>query len=101
MSRELYRYEFDPDVPPDEIENTVLLAVVAAESLHGKSCVRLDASYYFDADKRACVIDATADVGRDISRIFTEFTIREYGERSFSVRRVDRVPEPDAKEVPA
>jgi len=101
MNREIYRYAFGPDVPPDEIENTLLLAVLAAESLHGKSRVRLGASYCFDEGKRACVIDATSDVGRDISRMFTGFAIREYGERSFSVRRVDRMPEPKAQEVPA
>ena len=101
MNREIYRYAFCPDVPPDELENTLLLAVLATESLYGKSRVRLDASYCFDADKRACVIYATGDVGHVISRIFTGFAIREYGERSFKVRRVDQKPQPDAKGVPA
>lgn len=101
MNREIYRYTFGPDVPADEIEDTLHLAVLAAECLHGQSRVRLDASYCMDTDKRACVIDATSDVGRDISRMFTGFAIREYGERSFSVRRVDRMPEPKAQEIPA
>ncbi|MCP4594527.1 MAG: hypothetical protein GY842_27665 [bacterium] len=101
MSREIYRYGFSPSVPPDEIEGTLLLAVLATESLHGESHVRLDASYCFDADMRSCVIDAGTDVGRDICRMFTGFATREYGERSFSVRRVDRMPEPEAQEVPA
>ena len=101
MHQDIYRYEFDPSVPPDEIENTLLLAVLTAESLHGKPRVRLDASYCFDSDKRACVIDAGSEVGRDISRMFTGFAIREYGERSFKVRRTDRVPEPDVQKVSA
>ena len=101
MNREIYRYAFESAIPADEIENTVLLAVLAAESLHGKSQVRLGASYCFDAERLVCVIDATSDVGRDISRIFTGFAIREYGERSFSVRRVERMPEPESQEVPA
>ena len=101
MNREIYRYAFDPSVPPDEVEDTLLLAVLAAESLHGKSRVRLDATYCFDSKKHACVIDAGTDVGRDICRIFTGFVIREFGERAFSVRLADGVPQAETQEVPA
>src|SRR5262249_15574154 len=43
MSRELYRYTFAPEVPPEEVEATLLLALFAVESLHGEAQVRLDA----------------------------------------------------------
>ena len=59
MTKELYRYEFHESADPDEIESTILLAVIAAESLHGQSRVRLETSYSFDAENRVCVIDAT------------------------------------------
>ena len=96
MNREVYRYQFAQEVPAREIEETLQLAVLAAECLHGQSRVRLDASYCMDADKRACVIDAGTDVGRDIVRIFTGFTIHEFGEDAFKVQRVNRAPQPEA-----
>jgi len=101
MSREVYRYTFGAAVPPGEVEETLLLAVLAAESLHGESRVRLDASYCFDAEKRTCVIDAGTDVGRDICRMFTGFSIREFGEDAFKVRRAEPTPSTDKQEVPA
>lgn len=92
MNKEIYRYAFDPSARMQDVEEALLLAVLAAESLHGQSRVRMDASYCVDAEKRACVIDATTPVGRDICRIFTGFAIREFGENAFKVKRVVDVP---------
>ncbi len=93
MSAEIYRYQFTSGVPARDIEETLHLAILAAECLHGQSRVRLDASYCMDAGKRACVIDAGTDVGRDIVRIFTGFAIKEFGEDAFKVERIARRPE--------
>jgi len=93
MSREIHRYQFKTTVPADEIESTLLLAVMAVEGLHGVSRVRLEASYCFDPEKHACVIDTETIVGQDISRIFTGFAIREYGETAFRVERTDTTPQ--------
>jgi hypothetical protein len=89
MTNNLYRYTFSPDVALEEVEETVLLAIVAAESLHGEAQVRLDAAHYLDPDRRACVIDATTVVGRDFNRLFVGFTSREFGAEAFQVERVD------------
>ena len=97
---EVYRYQFSPDAPAQEIEETLHLAVLAAECLYGQSRVRLDASYYMDSDKRTCVIDARTEVGRDIVRIFTGFTIHEFGEDAFKVERVRRVPKAEPAASP-
>ena len=88
MSRQARRYSFSASVPEDEIENTLALAVFAAEGLHGQSRVRLEATYCFVPEKHACVIDDASDVGRDICRMFTGFAIREFGEAAFAVSRV-------------
>ena len=96
MDNEIFRYSFAQEVPAREIEETLHLAVLAAESLHGQSKVRLDASYCMHPDKRSCVIDAGTDVGRDIVRIFTGFAIREFGESAFKVCRVERAPKSEA-----
>ena len=92
MNRVVRRYQFSASVPPQEIENTILLAVLAAEGLHGQSRVRLEAAYAVDAKKHACVIDVGSEIGRDISRVFTGFAIREFGEDAFAVSLADRKP---------
>ncbi len=73
MIDQRYRYTFEEHVPSEEIEASLLLAILATESLHGESQTRLDAAHYFDPDKRACVIDAGTPVGRDLNRLFTGF----------------------------
>lgn len=88
MTKELYRYAFTPGVPVEEVEASLLLAVMATESLHGETQTRLDAAHYLDPIKRACVIDAGTPVGRDLNRLFTGFLGREFGEEAFSVERI-------------
>jgi len=88
---DIYRYGFSADVPVEEIEASLLLAVLATESLHGEAQVRLDAAHYLDVDERACVIDAGTPVGRDLNRLFVGFLRREFGEDAFAVERVDAV----------
>ena len=92
MDRELYRYNFDPKVPFREIEESLLLAVLAAEGIHGRSLVRLDASFSLDRTKRSCVVDAGTEVGRSIVRIFTGFVSHEFGEEAFKVERLGDGP---------
>ena len=92
MNRELYRYNFDTRVPIRDVEESLLLAVLATECLHGRSLVRLDASFCLDAKKRSCVVDAATEVGRAIARIFTGFITREFGEEAFKVERVGDGP---------
>ena len=92
MNRELYRYHFKATGPLGGVEKSLLLAVLATECLHGRSLVRLDASFYLDNEKRSCVVDAATEVGRAIARIFTGFLTRELGERAFKVERIAGPP---------
>lgn len=92
MTKDIYRYTFGPSARMQDVEEALLLAVLAVESLHGQSRVRMDASYCVDAEKRATVIDASTPVGHDLCRIFTGFAIREFGESVVKVRRVGDVP---------
>ena len=89
MTKDIYRYAFSANVPLLEIEASLMITAIATESLHGEAQVRLDAAHYFDADQRACVIDAGTPVGRDFNRIFVGFLSREFGEDTFRVERVD------------
>ena len=88
MSAEVYRYCFVPAVSFEEVEASLVLALLAAEALHGESQVRLDAAHAVDAEKRSCVIDASTAVGRDLNRLFAGFITREFGADSFRVERV-------------
>ena len=97
--KDVYRYSFEKDVPLQDVEESLLLAVLAAECLHGESRVRLDAGYYLDKENRACVVDASTPVGQDISKIFTGFCIREFGEDSFKVERVAGAPPREERRV--
>ena len=89
MSREVYRYRFDKEVPANDLEESLLLAVLAIQCLHGESRARLDARYCLNAGDRTCVIDASNDIGRDLNRVFTGFVSREFGDGSFKVDHVD------------
>ena len=90
MCRDVYRYQFSPAVEMDDVEASLLLAVFAAESLHGEVRVRLDAAHCLDRDRRACVIDAGTPVGMDLNRLFLGFIRREYGNDAFRVEHTDQ-----------
>lgn len=98
MTRSIVRYTFSQSVNMREAEETLLLAVLAVESLFGESTVRLDASFSVDSSRRACVIDAGTEAGQAICRVFTGFLTREFGHDAFEIHRVDP---PAAKETPA
>ncbi len=99
MPTEIHRYSFDPAIVFEDVEASLLLAIFAAESLHGESQVRLDAAHAVDAEQRSCVIDASTQVGRDINRLFIGFVLREFGPDSFHVERVDHVVARQPQEV--
>ena len=88
MSREIYRYEFSNDACIEDVESSLLLAILATENIHGESQTRLDVSHFLDAEKRTCVIDAATLVGQDLNRLFVGFINREFGADSFKVTRV-------------
>ena len=101
MNPILYRYQFTADVPLEEIEATVLLALFAAESLHGEAQVRLDAAHHLDPEQRTCIIDATTLVGQDFNRLFTGFLSREFGADAFQVERIADIPAGQPREIAA
>ena len=96
MNRERYRYLIRAEVPFEEVEASLELALLAAESIHGESQVRLDAAHATDATARCVVLDASTPVGRDLARLFTGFLRRGFGEDSFRVERGAAEPVPAA-----
>jgi hypothetical protein len=94
MAESIYRYTFHESVPVAELEDTLVLAVIATESLHGEGQVLLDMVHAFDPRARSCVIDAGTAVGRDFSKLFHGLISREFGRGAFQVERVGARPEP-------
>ena len=88
MHRTVYRYQFGREVASEDVEASLVLAILGTEALCGESQTRLDAAHAFDPEKRACVIDADTEVGVVFNRLFCQFLRREYGEDSFTVRRL-------------
>ena len=86
----IYRYVFDSDIAMEDVESSLLLALWGTECVHGAVNVRLDASHFMDLDARACVIDASTCVGKDINRLFVGFVSREFGPDAFRVERVGK-----------
>jgi len=93
-----YRFLRKPDVPLDEAEMSLQLAILAAEGLFGGARVRMEPGDRLDEPQRALLVDANTEVGSAVVRIFTAFLTREFGEARFDVRRVDD-PKTTAKAI--
>jgi hypothetical protein len=85
MSRTIYRYRFGPQVQHREVEQTLRVAAVAVEGLYSTAAMNMDVCWCLSQVWRVCTIDASSDVGRDLSLIFTNFLIRQFGRESFEV----------------
>ena len=88
MKRERYQYHFTNTIAMQDVEDTLMLSVIAAEALHGRSQVNLDATFRLNKKERTCEITMSTAVGRDIACIFTGFLTREFGEDAFIVKRL-------------
>jgi len=82
-----YRYQIRRHVDLDDVADSLTLSILGAENLHGRARVRLDGWWRLDRQRRTCVIDASTEVGRDIAKLFAGFMSKEFGEKSFQVRR--------------
>ena len=87
MAREMYEYQFDPSTPMREVRDTLMLSVIAAEALRGRSEVNLNARFHLDEKRRICEVAADNLVGQDIAKIFTGLLTKEFGEDAFKVER--------------
>jgi len=84
----IYRFRLHADVPMAEVRESLKLAVLAAEGLHGAAQVRLDFAYCADDEKRALVLEARGEAGIAVVRMFTGFLSQQIGETGFRVERV-------------
>lgn len=87
MNRLVYKFNFSKHVPVDDIEDSLMVAALATEALHGRGAMKLDASFSFNKNTYICIVDAETQVGRDIAQILTTFLTKGYGESSFKVEQ--------------
>jgi len=92
MAPAVYRYEFAPDVPIGEIEHTLVICLLAVQSLHGEARTRLAVGHHLDRRRRICVIDGRTPEGRDLAKLLAGFLSREFGETSFTVEPAEPRP---------
>lgn len=90
MITEGYRYQFAKGVCLRDAEDSLLLALLAAEGIYGQSRVRMDAAYAVDTPVRIIVVDGATQVGQDVSGVFTSFLTKEFGPDAFRVRRLNQ-----------
>ena len=91
MTEDVYRYTFEGAVPLTEAIESLYLAIFAAEGVHGRAQVRLDAGYAFDKKARTLAVDTGTPAGRTVSQIFTSLLARQFGEEAFTVEHVSEV----------
>ena len=88
MNRIGYRYRLSRDVDLPEARETLLLALLAAEGLFGRTRVRMDAAWGEDEALNVLIVDAGTLVGMTACLIFTAFLTAEFGTDGFDVRQV-------------
>lgn len=88
--RVVYRFTFAKHVEREDVQAAIVLALFGVESLHGRARIRLDAAHLFDASQMTCVVDASNQVGVDLSRLFAGFLLREIGDDGFRVERIEK-----------
>ena len=84
---DVYHYRFAEGLPLQEVEDSLMLAAMAAEGLHGRTRLRLEARFELLPRDRSCRIEASTAVGHDLARIFTGLLSQQFGEEGFSVEK--------------
>ena len=87
MSAEHCSYTFQSGTDMVQVEDTLVLATMATEGLHGRSGIQLDASFRCDPEAYVATVNVGTDVGRTIARIFTALLSATIGEAMFRVER--------------
>ena len=83
-----YKYQLREGIDPRDVEDTLLLAFLAAEGIFGEARVRLDGAYSTDREARTVTVDASTAVGHIVNAVFTVYAIKEFGRDGFTARRL-------------
>ena len=85
-----YRFNFAEGTDLAEVRETLALALLAAESIHGAAQVNLDGNCQVCDERCAVLIDIGTEVGVDVARLFVGFAVKQFV--GMKVERVTRTP---------
>lgn len=88
MPRSVHRLQFREDVPTEEVESILQLALLALQSLYGDPQTRLQVALSLNIAKRECLIDESTPLGQELGCIFLGFLQAAFEPEAI---RVDRV----------
>ena len=89
MNKTIYHYQIKDGILLDAVKDSLLISIMAVESLFGRSRINLEARFRLEKMNRVCIIDVGTLIGETIARVFTGLLIREFGEQAFSVERME------------
>lgn len=84
------RFEFSSRPDRDAVEADLAVAIFAAECVHGRPGVRMEARYLVSEDGRSCALEVLGAAGETAARIFTGLAAARFGEDGFRVSRPPR-----------
>jgi hypothetical protein len=80
-------FRFQSNADREAVEADVALAIFAAECLHGRPRVRMEASYLVN-DDGGCVLQVNGEAGESVARVFAGLCAARFGEEAYSVQRL-------------
>ena len=81
-------FTFNRHVPMRDVEGTLRLARLAAESLHGQDRVALESATAFKRSDRKVAIDTSTEVGRTLAAVFLGYARREFGADVMQIKQL-------------
>lgn len=90
---QVLRFKFR-EADQETVEADVALAIFAAECLHGRPRVRMEASYLVN-DDGGCVLQVNGEAGESVARVFAGLCAARFGEEAYLVQRIEPKSEPD------
>jgi hypothetical protein len=78
LAANAYRFTLPDAAQAAAAQETLSLALMAAEALHGEPQVRMDVYCTVDTDSRTVWIDSRTVAGADLARLFMGYAMREF-----------------------
>lgn len=94
--QQLFRYRFEDPVSAGDVEASLVLAILTAETVHSADELREAGAHAFDPETRTLVISATQPAAMTLNQIFGRLMEREFGAEAFDVQVVDATVDPIA-----
>lgn len=88
MISESCRLQFDSSIRFNDVRETLALALLTCESLHGVSKVALDADYHTDEGRLLVEIGLNNKVGEHLALVLIHLARAEFGEDGFALSRI-------------